>query len=67
MAIRGVVSRTGTDGKYLKGPGPIEKEFLFKDFIVGIFQISLSDSGGGIIEPNPSTRYILGAAEEGVR
>ena len=66
-AIRGVSGRAGTDGKYFKGAGPVEREFIFKDFIVGAFPRSLSDSGGGIIDPNPFTRCIFGAAEEGVR
>ena len=67
MAIRGVGGRAGTDGKYLKWPGPVEREFLFKDFIVGVFPRSLSDGDGGIIDPNPSTRYIFGVAEEGIK
>ena len=67
VAVRGVGGRTGTDGEYSKGAGPVEREFLFKDFIVGLFPRSLSDGGGGVIDPDPSTRYIFGAAEEGVR
>ena len=34
--------------------------------MVSVFPPSLSDSGGGIIDPDLSTRYIFGAAEEGV-
>ena len=67
MAVRSVGGRAGTDGKYFKGPGPVEREFFFKVFIVDAFPRFLSDGGGGVIDPDPSTRYIFGAAEEGVR
>ena len=65
-AIRGVGGRAGTDGEYFKGASPVERELFFEDFIVDVFPRSLSDSGGGIINPDPSTRYVFGAAEEGI-
>ena len=58
----GVDSREGTNRNYLEGPGHIEKEFPLGDFIVSALPRSLTDSGGCIVDPNPSTHCIYGAA-----
>ena len=62
-AIGGVSRGGGTCGNYLEGSSPIEGEFLFENFVVGVFPQPLADSGGGVIDPNPSTSRVLGAAE----
>ena len=56
-----------------KGPiasilkGPIQfSDFLFEDFIVGVFPQPLTDSGGGVVDPYPSASRVFGAAEEGI-
>ena len=61
------VAEQGPTASILKGPVQLRDEFLCKDFRVGVFPRSLSEGGGGILDPNPSTRYIFGAPEEGVR
>ena len=40
--------------------------FLFENFIARALPRSLSDSGGGIIAPNTSTRYIFWPVAEGI-
>ena len=37
-----------------------------KNVIVSVSPRSLSDGGGGFVDPNSSSRYIFGTAEEGV-
>ena len=56
----------GTNSEYLERSSPVQREFLFKNFVVGAFPQTLADSGGGVIDPNPSAGRILGAAEEGI-
>ena len=46
---------------------PVEKEFLFEDFVIGAFAQSLSDYGGCVIDPYPATDYVFGAADKRVR
>ena len=56
----GVDSREGTNRNYLEGPGHIEKEFPLGDFIVSALPRSLTNSGGGLVEPNPSIPSVKG-------
>ena len=51
---------------YLEGSSPRQREFLLEDFAVGAFPQTLADSGGGVLDPNPSAGRVLGAAEEGI-
>ena len=63
---RGVSRGGGTNGSYLKGSSPVEQEFLFENFVVGVLPHPLADSGGGVVYPDPSTSRVVGAAEEGI-
>ena len=65
-AVRGVGGLGGTNSECLGGSSPIQREFLFEDFVVGAFPQTLADSGGGVLDPNPSAGRVLGAAEEGI-
>ena len=56
----------GTNNDDLEGSSPVQREFLSENFVVGAFPQPLADSGGGVINPNPSAGRILGAAEEGI-
>ena len=64
--VRGVGGLGGTNSEYLGGFSPIQREFLFEGFVVGAFPQPLADSGGGVLDPNPSASRVLGAAEEGI-
>ena len=44
----------------------MQREFLFEGFVVGAFPQTLADSGGGVLDPNPSAGRVLGAAEGGL-
>ena len=50
-AVRG----NGTNSEYLEGSSPIQREFRLS-----------ANLGGGILDPNPSSGRVLGAAEEGI-
>ena len=63
-AVRGVGGLGGTNSEYLEGSSPIQREFLFENFVVSAFPQTLADSGGGVLDPNPSAGRVLGAAEE---
>ena len=65
-AVRGVGGLGGTNSEYLEGSSPIQREFLFENFVVSAFPQTLADSGGGGLDPNPSAGRVLGAAEEGI-
>ena len=65
-AVRGVGGLGGTNSEYLEGSSPIQREFLFESFVVSAFPQILADSGGGVLDPNPSAGRVLGAAEEGI-
>ena len=65
-AVRGVSGLGGANSKYLEGSSPIQREFIFENFVVGAFPQTLADSGGGVLDPNPSAGRVLGAAEEGI-
>ena len=62
-AIGGVCRGGGTSGNYLEGSSPVEGEFLFENFVVGVFPHPLADSGGGVVDLNPSASRVLGTAE----
>ena len=62
-AVRGVGGLGGTNSEYL-GSSPIQREFLFENYVVSAFPQTSADSGGGVLDPNPSAGRVLGAAEE---
>ena len=62
----GVDGLGGTKSGYLEGSSPIQREFIFENFVVSAFPQTMADSGGGVLDPNPSAGRILGAAEEGI-
>ena len=63
MVIRG----GGTNSDDFEGASPVERKSLFKDFLVGAFAQSLSDSGGCVVYPYPAIGHVSGAAEKPVR
>ena len=65
-AVRGVGGLGGTNSEYLEGSSPVQREFFFENFVVSAFPQILADSGGGVLDPNPSAGLVLGAAEEGI-
>ena len=65
-AVRGVGGLGGTNSEYLEGSSPIQREFLFENYVVSAFPQTLADNGGGVLDPNPSAGRVLGAAEEGI-
>ena len=65
-AVRGVGGLGGTNSEYLEGSSPVQREFLLENFVVGAFPQTLADSGGGVLDPNPSAGRVFGAAEEGI-
>ena len=64
--MRGVGGLGGTNSEYLEGFSHIQREFLFENYVVSAFPQTLADSGGGVLDPNPSAGRVLGAAEEGI-
>ena len=58
--VRGVGGLGGTNSEYLGGSSPIQREFLFEGFVVGAFPQPLADSGGGVLDLNPSASRVLG-------
>ena len=64
-AVRGVGGLGGTNSEYLEGFSPIQREFLFENFVVSAFPQILANSGGGVIDPDPSVGRVLKAAEKG--
>ena len=56
----------GISSEYLEGSSPIQREFLFENYVVSAFPQTLADNGGGVQDPNPSAGRVLGAAEEGI-
>ena len=65
-AVRGVGGLGGINSEYLEGSCPIQREFLFENYVVSAFPQTLADSGGGVLDPNPSAGRVLRAAEEGI-
>ena len=65
-AVRGVGGLGETNSEYLEGSSPIQREFLFENYVVSAFPQTLADSGGGVLDPNPSAGRVLGAEEEGI-
>ena len=55
----------GPTERILKGPVQLRESFFFRTLVVGDFPGPLSDGGSGVINPDPSTRCVPGAAEEG--
>ena len=56
----------GPTASILEGPVQYSESFSFEGFVVGAFPQTLADSGGGVLDPNPSAGRVLGAAEEGI-
>ena len=46
---------------------PVERKFLFEDFVIGAFAQSLLDCGGYVVYPHPATGYVFEAAEKRIR
>ena len=64
--VRGIGGLGGTNSEYLEGASPIQREFLFENYVVSAFPQTLADSGGGVLDPSPSAGRVMGAAEEGI-
>ena len=46
---------------------PVEREFLFENFVIDAFAYSLSYSGRGVVYPYPAASHVFGASKERVR
>ena len=46
--------------------GPVQLRYFFS-FIIGTFAQSLSDGGGGVVDPYPAIGHVFGVAEKRVR
>ena len=57
----------GTNSDDFKGACPVERKFLFDDFVTGAFAQSLLGCGGCAVYPYPAASYVFGSAEERVR
>ena len=63
-----LVSRWGgANSDNFKGARPVEREFLFENFVIDAFAHSLTYSGSGVVHPYPAASHIFGASEERVR
>ena len=56
----------GSDSNYLEGSSQVQREFLFEDFVISAFSQTLADSGGGVVDPDPSASCRFCAAEESI-
>ena len=59
--------RGGAHSDKSKEACPVERRFLFKDFVTGAFAQSLSGCGGCVVYPYSATGYVFGVAEKRVR
>ena len=62
-----VSRRGGANSDNFEGARPVEREFLFKNFVIEAFAYSLSYGGSGAIYPYPAASHIFGASKERVR
>ena len=56
----------GPAANILHGPVQFSESFSFEDFIVSTFPQSLTDSGGGIVDPHPSASRVFGVTEKSI-
>ena len=59
--------RGGTNHNDLEGACPVERKFLFENFVIDAFAKSLSGCGGCVVDPYPASSDVFGSAQEGVR
>ena len=57
----------GTNSDEFEGACPIEREYIFKNFVIGVFAQSLSYGCGGVLYPYPTAGHLVGAAKKCVR
>ena len=59
--------RGGTNSDDFEGACPVERKFLFEDFVIGAFAQSLSRCDGCVLHPYPASSNVFGSAQERVR
>ena len=63
-----LVSRWGgANSDNFKGARPVEREFLFENFVIDAFAHCSSYSGSGVAYPYPAASHIFGASEKRIR
>ena len=63
-----MVSRWGgANSDNFKGARPVEREFIFENFVIDDFAHSLTYSGNGVVHPYPVARHLFRASKERVR
>ena len=56
----------GPTASILEGPVQYSESFSLRALLSAPFRKPWRDSGGGVLDPNPSAGRVLGAAEEGI-
>ena len=56
------VCRGGINSNTLEGACPVERKFLFENFVIGAFAKSLSGCGGCVVDPYPVSSDVFGSA-----
>ena len=59
--------RGGTNSDDFEGACPVERRFLFDNFVIGAFAQSLSGCGDYVVYPYPASSNVRGSAQERVR
>ena len=63
-----LVSRWGgANSDNFEGARPVEREFIFENFVIDAFAHSLSYSGRCVVYPYPAASHVFGALKERVR
>ena len=57
----------GTNSDDFEGACPVERKFIFEDFIISAFVQSFSGCGGCVVYPYPVSSYVFRSAQERVR
>ena len=66
MGVRRGCRRLRRDQQQLFGSSPVQREFLFEDFIISGFPQTLADNGGGVVDQYLSASRVFGATEEDI-
>ena len=57
----------GTNSDDFEGACPVERTFLFEEFVIGAFAQSLSSCGDCVVYSYPASSNVFGSAQERVR
>ena len=62
-----VKRRGGANSDNSEGARPVEREFIFQNFVIDAFAHSLSYSGSDVVYPYPAASHVFGVPKERVR